>query len=291
MGNVVGAAVGAVGGSVVGVFTSGAVDSLYQNVIGAAGTAIADGAKAVADAGKTIDGAAGTCRMPSSDALPRPEWPAPRAGRTVAAVVFVLLLGAAAIPVGFGFVAVGHPGGPRWATAFSAIMFLTAALGYVSRLRPRHRDANIAIVNREDGPAAEIRGSTLIFVLLLGIFRLPGGVLRHGGGRLRPIRPRHPRQAGAGRALRRSGAVLRQLPRARGGRAGPARRGRPVPTRHPPPRLDLLLLPALGRTRGLQSDVLSRHPPTCRSSRTRTLRGNAASTHAGESSTSFRRGR
>ncbi|MFS0895955.1 hypothetical protein [Mycolicibacterium litorale] len=55
---VVGTAVGALGGAVVGIFASGAVDSLYQNGIGAVGTAIDDGASAVAEAGKAVGGLA-----------------------------------------------------------------------------------------------------------------------------------------------------------------------------------------------------------------------------------------
>ncbi|MCV7431995.1 WXG100 family type VII secretion target [Mycolicibacterium bacteremicum] len=53
---VVGTAVGAVGGAVVGVFTSGAVDSLYQNGIGSIGEAISDGASAVGNTGQAIGG-------------------------------------------------------------------------------------------------------------------------------------------------------------------------------------------------------------------------------------------
>lgn len=51
---VVGTAVGALGGAVVGVFTSGMVDSLYENGIGAVGDAIEDGAAAIGDAGRAI---------------------------------------------------------------------------------------------------------------------------------------------------------------------------------------------------------------------------------------------
>ncbi|MGA6165683.1 hypothetical protein [Amycolatopsis magusensis] len=55
---VLGTAVGAGVGAVVGLFASGAVDSLYQNGVGAVGDAIEDGAEAVADAGKAIGGLA-----------------------------------------------------------------------------------------------------------------------------------------------------------------------------------------------------------------------------------------
>lgn len=55
---VVGTAVGAVGGAVVGVFASGAVDSLWQNGIGDVGGAIEDGAEAVVDTAAAIGGIA-----------------------------------------------------------------------------------------------------------------------------------------------------------------------------------------------------------------------------------------
>lgn len=55
---VVGTAAGAVGGAVVGVFASGAVDSLWQNGVGDVGGAIADGAEAVGDTGAAIGGLA-----------------------------------------------------------------------------------------------------------------------------------------------------------------------------------------------------------------------------------------
>lgn len=55
---VVGTAVGAIGGAVVGVFASGAVDSLWQNGIGDVGGAIEDGMQAVGDAGEAIGGLA-----------------------------------------------------------------------------------------------------------------------------------------------------------------------------------------------------------------------------------------
>lgn len=50
----VGTLVGAGGGAVVGIFTSGAVDTLYTEGLGSAGDAIGDGAAAVADTGAAI---------------------------------------------------------------------------------------------------------------------------------------------------------------------------------------------------------------------------------------------
>ncbi|WP_216212599.1 WXG100 family type VII secretion target [Amycolatopsis aidingensis] len=54
IGGPVGTAVGAVVGAGVGVFTSGMVDSLYENGIGEVGQAIEDGGQAVVDTGKAI---------------------------------------------------------------------------------------------------------------------------------------------------------------------------------------------------------------------------------------------
>lgn len=51
---VLGTAVGALGGAAVGIFTSGAVDTLYTEGLGSVGDAIADGASAVADTGSAI---------------------------------------------------------------------------------------------------------------------------------------------------------------------------------------------------------------------------------------------
>lgn len=50
----VGTALGAVGGAMVGIFTSGAVDTLYTEGLGSVGDAIGDGAAAVADTGAAI---------------------------------------------------------------------------------------------------------------------------------------------------------------------------------------------------------------------------------------------
>lgn len=50
----VGTLVGAAGGAVVGIFTSGAVDTLYTEGLGSVGDAIGDGAAAVADTGSAI---------------------------------------------------------------------------------------------------------------------------------------------------------------------------------------------------------------------------------------------
>ncbi|RSM70640.1 hypothetical protein DMH04_44310 [Kibdelosporangium aridum] len=56
---VVGTALGAVGGALAGLLTSGAVDAIYQNGIGTVGDAIEAGADAVANAAKAVGGALG----------------------------------------------------------------------------------------------------------------------------------------------------------------------------------------------------------------------------------------
>ncbi|MGH3620689.1 MAG: hypothetical protein ACRDQ5_02740, partial [Sciscionella sp.] len=53
-GGPIGIGFGAVVGAGVGVFTSGAIDSLYENGIGAIGQAIKDGRDAVVDTGETV---------------------------------------------------------------------------------------------------------------------------------------------------------------------------------------------------------------------------------------------
>ncbi|MFI6433217.1 hypothetical protein [Rhodococcus oryzae] len=55
---VLGTAVGAVGGAAVGLFTSGVVDSIYQNGADDLGDALGDGVDAVADTGKAVGGLA-----------------------------------------------------------------------------------------------------------------------------------------------------------------------------------------------------------------------------------------
>ncbi|RZQ62692.1 hypothetical protein [Amycolatopsis suaedae] len=108
--------------------------------------------------------------MPSSSTLPRPEeWPSTRVGRVTAGLAFVLVLAVLAIPVGFGFVAAGIPGGLRYSLVFSAMLFFVAAYGYVTQLAPRRRNPDRVIALRNNNePATEIRGSALIILLVFG---------------------------------------------------------------------------------------------------------------------------
>ncbi|RSN37579.1 hypothetical protein DL990_00635 [Amycolatopsis sp. WAC 01416] len=105
--------------------------------------------------------------MPSSDLGERPaEWPPGDGGKYKAALVFVVLLGVACVPVGFGFVAIGKAGALKYALLLAALFLLTAVYGLVTRIRPGHRHADIAITTYDGHPATEIRYSQAAFTVL-----------------------------------------------------------------------------------------------------------------------------
>ncbi len=105
--------------------------------------------------------------MPSSDPLARPaEWPEGDGAKYKAALVFVVLLAVACVPVGFGFIAIGKAGAFKYSLLFAALFLLTAAFGFVTRLRPRHREEDIAITVYEGRPATEIRYSQSAFTIM-----------------------------------------------------------------------------------------------------------------------------
>ncbi|WP_410604957.1 hypothetical protein [Amycolatopsis sp. lyj-90] len=108
--------------------------------------------------------------MPSSDPNGRPaEWPPGDGAKYKAALVFVVLLGGACVPVGFGFVAIGKAGALKYALLFAALFLLTAAYGLVTRVRPGHRQGDIAITTYEGRPATEIRYSQAAFTILAAL--------------------------------------------------------------------------------------------------------------------------
>jgi membrane protease YdiL (CAAX protease family) len=76
------------------------------------------------------------------------------------AVVLAVLLGVVSIPIGFGFVAIGKPGGLKYALLFAAIFLLTAALGY--RTKSRH-GGDIRTVRVDGKPGTEVRYSVFAF--------------------------------------------------------------------------------------------------------------------------------
>lgn len=105
--------------------------------------------------------------MPSSDPNERPaEWPPGDGAKYKVALVFVVLIGIACVPVGFGFVAIGEPGGLKYALLFAVLFLLTAAYGLVTRISPGHRQGDIAITTYEGRPATEIRYSQAAFTVL-----------------------------------------------------------------------------------------------------------------------------
>ncbi len=108
--------------------------------------------------------------MPSSNSLPRPdEWPAQDGRRYVAAFVFVTILGTALIPVGVGFAAIGKAGAVKYALLLAAFFLLIAAYTFVTRIRPQHRETDIALTTHSGSPATEIRYSQAQFVIIVAL--------------------------------------------------------------------------------------------------------------------------
>lgn len=106
--------------------------------------------------------------MQSSNPLPA-EWPQHGGGKYLASLVFVATLSLGSIAVGFGFVAIGKPGGLKYGLLFALFFALIAAYSYVTWVRPRHRDADIAITDHEGSPATELRYSGAAFAILVGL--------------------------------------------------------------------------------------------------------------------------
>jgi hypothetical protein len=108
--------------------------------------------------------------MPSSSRLSRPaEWPGSGGEKPIAGLLFVGVLGIACVPVGLGFVAIGKPGGLKYALLLAALFLLVAVYGYITRVRPTHRDANVALGRYDDLPAIELKYSGAAFAILVGI--------------------------------------------------------------------------------------------------------------------------
>jgi hypothetical protein len=108
--------------------------------------------------------------MPSSNFLKRPaEWPASDSAKYKGALVFVIVLGIACIPVGFGFVAIGRATALKYVLLVSALLLLTAAFGHITRVRPRHHEEDIAIARHDGRPVTEIRYSRAAFVIITAL--------------------------------------------------------------------------------------------------------------------------
>lgn len=107
--------------------------------------------------------------MQSSNRLPQPaEWPHHHGGgKYVTAVVLVAVLSLGSLAVGFGFVAIGKPGGLKYSLLFAVFFTLIAAYGYMTWIRPRRRMADIAITNHDGAPATELRYSGAAFTMMV----------------------------------------------------------------------------------------------------------------------------
>jgi hypothetical protein len=93
--------------------------------------------------------------------LPRPaEWPSQGGLKEYSAVVLAASLGVVSVPIGFGFVAIGEPGGLKYALLFAVIFLLTALLGYWTRFR---RGGDLRTVRFDDKPGTEVRYSSFAF--------------------------------------------------------------------------------------------------------------------------------
>lgn len=108
--------------------------------------------------------------MPSSSPLAWPaDWPAQNGPRCNSAFAFVVLLGVACILIGFGFVAIGKVEALKYAFLVGALFLLTAAFGFVTRIRSPRRGANLALTSHEGRPATEIPYSRAIFFIIVAM--------------------------------------------------------------------------------------------------------------------------
>jgi len=108
--------------------------------------------------------------MPSSDPLARPaEWPVENGAKYRASLVFVVVLGLACVPVGFGFVGIGKPAALKYALLFAVLFLLTAAFGYITRIRSKHGTDDIVNAVHDGRPVTEIRYSQAAFAILAGL--------------------------------------------------------------------------------------------------------------------------
>lgn len=105
--------------------------------------------------------------MPSSNSLQRPaEWPLQDSARYRASLVFLVLLWLACIPVGFGFAAIGKASAVKYVVLVAVLFLCAAAFNFITRIRPQHRESDIALTSDSGHPATEIRYSRDQFVLL-----------------------------------------------------------------------------------------------------------------------------
>lgn len=105
--------------------------------------------------------------MPSSNPLGTPaEWPVESRGRFVLAFGALVALGALSVGVGLVAVGTGFAGAAKYALLIAALFWFTAAFGFVTRLRPQNRIADVGTTTIDDQRATVISYSGEQFVLI-----------------------------------------------------------------------------------------------------------------------------
>jgi hypothetical protein len=108
--------------------------------------------------------------MSPSSNLPQPtEWPERGGFKDYSALILIIVFGVLSVPIGFGFVAIGKPGGLKYALIFAVIFLLTAALGYRTNVRPQHAEGDITTGRFDDRPGTELRYSSFAFGTQVGL--------------------------------------------------------------------------------------------------------------------------
>lgn len=105
--------------------------------------------------------------MPSSSRLEVPaEWPVENRQRFILAFAFLVVLGVVSLGVGGIAAGTGLTGATKYTVLFAALFSFAAAFGFVTRLRPQHRAADIAATTINGQPATEIKYSGVQFGLI-----------------------------------------------------------------------------------------------------------------------------
>lgn len=105
--------------------------------------------------------------MPSSSPLETPaEWPVENRGRFFLAFVVLVGLGVLSIDVALVAVVTAFAGAAKYAVLIAGLAWFAAAFGYLTRIRPQHRIADIGTTTIGGRRGTEIRYSGAQFILL-----------------------------------------------------------------------------------------------------------------------------
>lgn len=105
--------------------------------------------------------------MPSSSPLETPaEWPVESRSRFVLAFGVLVVLGVLSIGVALVAAGTGFVGAVKYAVLFAGLFWFSAAFGYLTRLRPQHRVADLGTTTIAGRRATEIRYSGAQFALI-----------------------------------------------------------------------------------------------------------------------------